>query len=109
MSAEISMHDPRIDKLAQVLVKYSVAVKKGDIVAIVGTPLAEPAIVATYREVLKAGGNPWVRIAPESCGEILLKFGKPEQLSTPPPFEKPHHVGHERADRHFPGVRTRAR
>ncbi len=82
------MHDPRIDKLAQVLVKYSVAVKKGDIVAIVGTPLAEPAIVATYREVLKAGGNPWVRIAPESCGEILLKFGKPEQLSTPPPFEK---------------------
>ncbi|MBN2446885.1 MAG: aminopeptidase, partial [Phycisphaerae bacterium] len=82
------MHDPRIDKLAHVLVNYSVAITKGDVVVITGTPSAEAAILAVYREVLKAGGYPWVRQTPEACSEMLLKHASAEQLAQTPPFDK---------------------
>jgi len=75
------MQDPRIDKLAQVLVRYSVEVKKGDLVRISGPPVAEPLIVAVYREVIRAGGHPFVRMAPEACQEILLKLADRSQLT----------------------------
>ncbi len=74
------MRDPRIDKLADVLVRYSVAVQKGDLVSIQGTPAGEPLIVAVYRAVLRAGGHPQVRMAPASLTELLLKEASDEQL-----------------------------
>jgi aminopeptidase len=82
------MHDPRVDKLASVLVHYSVGIRPGDVVVISGNTAAEPAVVATYREVLRAGGQPWVRLVPEECSEVLLKTARPEQLKQLPPFEK---------------------
>lgn len=74
------MIDPRIEKLADVLVRYSVAVKKGDLVVIKGEPAAEDLTVALYRAVLEAGGHPHVRLAPDSLQEIMLKHGSHEQL-----------------------------
>jgi len=74
------MRDPRIDKLAKVLVQYSVAVRPGDLVRISGPPVAEPLIVAIYRQVLAAGGHPFVRMAPEACQEVLLREGTARQL-----------------------------
>ena len=74
------MIDARIEKLADVLVRYSVAVKKGDLVVIAGEPVAETLTVALYRAVLEAGGHPHVRLAPDTLQEIMLKHGSPEQL-----------------------------
>jgi aminopeptidase len=74
------MRDLRLTKLAQVLVNYSVAVKPGQLVRISGSPVATPLMVELYRSVLKAGGNPFVRMAPEELGEILLKEGSDAQL-----------------------------
>jgi len=55
------MSDPRIDKLAQVLVHYSVAAKPGQLVGISGAPFspqALPLMEAVLREVYRAGAHP---------------------------------------------------
>lgn len=81
------MNDPRLDQLARVLVNFSVAVRKGDLVLIQGSTLAEPLVAAIYREVLAAGGHPAVRLAPEVCSELLFKHGSEEQLQYVSPLE----------------------
>ncbi len=55
------MRDPRYEKLADVLVNYSVGVKPGQIVRISGEPVAAPLAIEIYRKVLAAGGHPTVR------------------------------------------------
>jgi len=82
------MQDPRIAKLARVLVHYSIDARKEDLVVLQGTPVAEPLIAALYAEVLSAGGHPWVRLAPEVCGEIQLKQASAEQLAFVHPFDR---------------------
>jgi aminopeptidase len=81
------MRDPRLDKLANVLVSYSVAVRRGELVSLAGPPLAEPLILALYREILRAGGNPLVVLVPEGCTELLYQHGSPEQLAFVNPLE----------------------
>ena len=49
------MRDPRLDKLASVLVNYSTKVKKGDVVGILADPIAMPMVEAVYEAALKAG------------------------------------------------------
>ncbi|MEA2711072.1 MAG: aminopeptidase [Phycisphaerales bacterium] len=74
------MRDSRLEKLADVLVNYSVGVKPDQLVRISGPPLAQPLMVELYRKVVAAGGNPVVRMAPEELSEILFKQGSDEQL-----------------------------
>ena len=74
------MRDPRLAKLADVLVNYSVGVKKGQSVRLSGPPVAQPLIVELYRRVLQAGGYPLVRMAPQELEEVLYKTGSDEQL-----------------------------
>jgi aminopeptidase len=75
------MMDPRITKLANLLVNYSVAVKTGDKVLVRGSASALPLITETYRAVLQAGGHPLVMWEDEIFSEILLKEGSDAQLS----------------------------
>ena len=75
------MRDPRLEKLAGVLVNYSVGVKKGQLVRISGPPVSQPLIVALYEKVLEAGGHPAVRMVPEELNEIFLKNANDEQLA----------------------------
>ena len=75
------MQDPRLTKLADVLVNYSTAVKPGDLVRLSGPPLGRPLIVALYKAVLAAGGHPFVNMAPDECGEIFLREASEEQLA----------------------------
>ena len=74
------MRDSRLEKLADVLVNYSVGVKPRQLVRISGPPVGQPLVVEIYRKVVAAGGNPIVRMAPEELGEILFKHGSDEQL-----------------------------
>ena len=67
------MTDPRISKLAQTLVNYSVKVKEGDLVYIRGYDFsleAMPLLREVYREVLHAGGHPHITL----MGEENLKY-----------------------------------
>ncbi|MCB0183301.1 MAG: aminopeptidase [Caldilineaceae bacterium] len=51
--------DVRIQKMAQVLINYSLAVKPGERVLLrASSPAAEPLVQALYQEVLKVGAHP---------------------------------------------------
>ena len=54
------MPDPRLVNLARTLVQYSTRVKPKDHVAIYASPLATPLVEEPYRQVLWAGGCPYV-------------------------------------------------
>ncbi|MDQ7842596.1 MAG: aminopeptidase [Armatimonadota bacterium] len=74
------MVDPRIDKLARVLVHYSLKIRPGDLFRISGPALAAPLIVAVYREGLAAGAHPFVRVGLDGLEEIYFKHASEEQL-----------------------------
>jgi Leucyl aminopeptidase (aminopeptidase T) len=80
------MADPRVEKLAQVLVNYSLRIKKGDRFRIAANAVAAPLVRELYRETLKAGGLPFTRIDLDGIDELLLKYGSDEQISDIPPF-----------------------
>src|SRR4051794_39149973 len=74
------MRDPRFTKLADVLVNYSVGVKKGQLVRISGPPCSQPLVIELYTKVLEAGGRPMVRMVREELNEIFLKQATEDQL-----------------------------
>jgi aminopeptidase len=78
------MSDPRIDKLADVLVRYSVAVQPGDKVVIRGDELAAPLLKAVYARVLQAGGHPLMQVALEGTEELFYRYASDEQLQFVP-------------------------
>ena len=83
------MRDQRLDKLADVLVNYSVQVRPGQLVRITGDQVGTPLLEALYEAVLKAGGHPLLRCGIESCQDIFLQTGSDDQLQyvnpAPPP------------------------
>jgi aminopeptidase len=74
------MRDPRIDKLAEVLVKYSTNVRKDQLVLIRGPAVAGPLVLAVYRQVLLAGAHPRVMVELEEMDELFLKLAGEHQL-----------------------------
>jgi aminopeptidase len=83
------MRDPRLDKLAGVLVNYSTRVKRGELVTIVSDPAAMPAIEATFEAVLRVGGHPSFHPRSDTLQELILRHGNDEQIRHVSPFE--HH------------------
>ncbi|HET9922054.1 MAG TPA: aminopeptidase, partial [Ktedonobacteraceae bacterium] len=75
------MSDQRLQKLAQVLVRYSLDVKKGDRLAINAGAIAAPLIREVVREAIHAGAYPETLIDLPGVQEIILKEGSDEQLS----------------------------
>ena len=81
------MRDQRLDRLADVLVRYSTKVRPGDLVGISADPIAMPLIEATYEAILRAGGHPIYRPRCESLEEIRLSVASDEQLAFLPPTD----------------------
>ncbi len=82
------MADIRVEKLADVIVRYSTRVKPGDLVQIHAEPVAMPLIEAIYAAVVRAGGNPYWTTRSESLQELMLSHGSEEQLKFISPIEK---------------------
>src|SRR3954466_323002 len=82
------MRDPRLAKLADVLVNYSVGVAKDQVVRISGPPVGQPLVLELYRQVIAAGGHPVVRMAPEELEEVFLKHASDAQLGFVNPIQK---------------------
>ena len=74
------MADPRVERLADVVVSYSTAVRPGDLVVVDAGPGAAPLVRETYRRVLAAGGHPQVHSTLEGSLEVLLHEGSDDQL-----------------------------
>ncbi len=80
----IRMDDPRVEKLAEVLVAYSTEVEAGDKVVIGGTPLSDPLLKAVYRRVLQAGGHPLMLPSLPGIDELFYTYASDEQLKHVP-------------------------
>ncbi len=80
--------DPRIDKLAEVMIDYSIKVKKGDLFKIQGPYLALPLMKAVYRKALEKGAHPYVDIMTDEINEIFFKHASDEQLTYIPEIRK---------------------
>lgn len=74
------MRDPRLDKLARVLVAYSTGVKPGQLVRISGDPVALPLMEAIYEHVIRAGAHVQFRCAPDSLQDLFFAYASDEQL-----------------------------
>ena len=74
------MRDPRIQKLAQVLVHYSTGVKPGQLVRLTGDPVAMPLLEAIYEQVVQAGAHPMLRCAPDSLSDLFFEHANDAQL-----------------------------
>ncbi|OGO03811.1 MAG: peptidase M29 [Chloroflexi bacterium RBG_13_54_8] len=90
--------DPRIEKLADVLVHYSVKVLPGDRVLIQGDTLAELLLKAVYTRVLQAGGHPYTELSLPGMDELLFRYASDEQLRYVP---EPVKLTMERYDVHI--------
>jgi aminopeptidase len=79
------MRDSRADALAQILVRYSTRVGKGDVCVIQSTTPAEVLVQAVYEEVLRAGGLPILQMSTEGAQAALFDLAGDEQLDWVPP------------------------
>src|SRR5258705_267066 len=75
------MTDPRVAKLADLLVNYSLELKPGEIVRLDGGTVAAPFVRELYRAALKAGANPRTRIEVEGIDVIAVGEASDEQLT----------------------------
>jgi aminopeptidase len=72
--------DIRTKKLAQLVVKYSVFVKRGENVIISGSTEAEEFIKVLYEEIIKAGGYPILRLSLPGLTYFFYKYAQKHQL-----------------------------
>jgi aminopeptidase len=74
------MTDPRVTRLAEVLVDYSLEVRAGQVVTIEATTLAAPLVRELCACVTRAGGHPLTRLAIDGLAEDRLARGTDGQL-----------------------------
>ena len=89
------MRDPRVDALAQILVRHSARVRRGDECVIQSSTAGEPLVQAVYEEVLRAGGHAVFNIAPVEAQPAFFELASDEQLDH---VAEPVLWGYERAD-----------
>ncbi len=89
------MNDPRVARLADMLVNYSVAIKPGDKVMISASSIAAPLIKEVYKKVLQAGGLPMNYLSLPGMSEIFYRNGSDDQLQY---FPEPLKLAYETMD-----------
>lgn len=80
--------DQRTQKLAKLLLNYSLELKKGDFFKIQGEIVALPLIQAAYEEAIRLGAYPYVQIILPECEEVLYKNATDAQLEFISPLAK---------------------
>jgi aminopeptidase len=75
------MSDPRVAKLGELLVNYSLALSPGQLVRIDGNTVAAPLVTEIYRHALRAGALPRTRVEVEGLDLIALTEANEEQLT----------------------------
>jgi len=80
------MVDPRVERMAEILVDFCTEVKEGDVVQIKAySDLAKPLVVEIYRRVVQKGAAEVIpHIELEEFREILLRDSSEEQLARLP-------------------------
>ena len=74
------MADPRVQKLAQVMVHYSLAIKRGQKVYLQTVPAGHEFNLTFYEEAIKAGAHVTVMMNVPGQDEIFFKYASNQQL-----------------------------
>lgn len=82
------MADIRVERLADLIVNYSVEVEKNDHVFIVGSTVAFPMIEQLYKHTLLAGAHPSIFFRDERLDDIQYQFAEDHQLEYVSPLLK---------------------
>jgi aminopeptidase len=82
------MSDPRIHKLAQVLVHYSLGLQPDDTLALRTSPLAQELSLAVYKEALSAGAHVYLANEIPGAREVFLKNASDAQLDYISPMDR---------------------
>ena len=69
------MHDPRLDKLANVLVTHSTTVQPGEFVLIEGIDIPQEMVIALIRSVREVGGIPLVELKQNRIQREIIRGG----------------------------------
>jgi len=80
--------DPRVTKLAQILISHSTRIASGDRVIIEASTAAEPLTRAVYKQILQAGGHPHLLLKIPEQEKELFSFGNDHQLAYVNEFQK---------------------
>jgi aminopeptidase len=76
--------DNRTQKLAKIIVSYSLKVKHDENVIISGSTEASDFILALYKEVLYAGGHPGLRLSLPGIAPIFYKYAREHHIKKYP-------------------------
>lgn len=82
------MPDPRIAKLAQVLIQYSLELKPGQQFQLRTSPLADELALAVFAEAVKAGAHVFVQNSLPGAEALFYKHASDEQLDYVSPVRK---------------------
>ena len=82
------MMDKRLEKLATILTRYSLQLKKNDLFVISGGHLAAPLIKEVYTQAIKIGAHPFTHIGIDGLAEIYYQNASDHQLKYVSPLSK---------------------
>ena len=80
--------DKRVEKMAEVLIKYSLGIKKGDYLFIGANSVSAPLVKEAYRQAILQGALVETLIKLDGLSEIFYKNATDEQLNTPSKLSK---------------------
>ena len=92
----MALSENRLSRIAQVLVRYSLAVQPGQLVAVMAGVEAIPLVREVYHEILRAGAYPELQLKIDDADEIYLKEASDVQLNFVSPVKE---LINERFDR----------
>jgi aminopeptidase len=75
------MIDVRVERLADLLVDYSLALREGQVLRVDSLDAGAPLVFALYGSALRAGGLPYTNVGLSGLTETLLQHGSNEQLT----------------------------
>ncbi len=79
--------DTRLQKLADLLCRYSLDVQPGDLVLVYTPAIAQPLVVEVVKAVTRMGGHTVLRVSLESVESIRLERSSKAQLETVTPLD----------------------
>ena len=75
------MLDPRVERLAELIIGYSLGIREGQVMRVDGEESTRPLVAAFYRWAIRRGALPYVKVTPAGLEELLLLEGSEEQLA----------------------------
>ncbi|CAN5681354.1 aminopeptidase [soil metagenome] len=74
------MRDDRAERLADILIEYSIGLRDGDTLSISGASVAEPLMLALYRRALERGAHPILRPRFPAAEPLFYRLANELQL-----------------------------